>query len=297
MRLGFITSFTFHAIIILFAMVSIPAAWNADDEMIVLPVELLDISEITNVASLQDKPKPEEMPEEPTPPKPEPPKQNKVSDSAPEPIQELTEGEMPPLPEVKKKPEEAKKEPEKKAEKVNYAKAKPRKKPRPPKRKNKDDFDVDQIAALLDKTPEEEQTRQPQKEPKLEDTLEDFLKSLDDAPKQSVGFGTDMTVSEKDAIRQHILQCWRVPAGAAKPEELIVVLRIELEKDGTLKSPPTVIRTGSSSFGSNTFSRASADAASRAVVRCQPYDFLPLDKYESWDDITFTFNPGAMIGR
>lgn len=297
MRLGFITSLTFHVIIILFALVTIPSAWNADDEMIVLPVELLDISEMTNVASLRDKPKPEEVPEEPSPPKREPPKQNKISESVPEPVQEPAEGEMPPLPEVKKKPEEIKKEPEKKAEKVNFAKAKPRKKPKPPKRKNKDDFDVDQIAALLDKAPEEDTSPQPQKEPKLEDTLDDFLKSLDNAPKQSVGFGTDMTVSEKDAIRQHILQCWRVPAGAAKPEELIVVLRIQLKKDGTLKSPPSVIRTGSSSFGSNTFSRASADAATRAVVRCQPFDFLPLDKYESWDDITFTFNPGAMIGR
>ncbi len=296
MRFGFFISLLFHGVILMFAVVTLPNAWRADDELTILPVDLLSIDEITNVAAKVEK-KPPEL-EEIAELKPKPVTAQKEQQAPPPPkVIAPAKDALPPLPDPKKKPE---KKPEPKAEErtevTQLAKAKPRKKPSPPTPKRQEkDFNLDQIAALLDKKEKED----PKPQPKQEDPLDDFLNSLevDEAPRQATGLGTGLTMSELDAIRQHIRTCWRVPAGAANPEELVVDIRIQLNKDGTLTTPPQVTKTGASSFNRNSFSQAAADAAVRAVQRCQPYDFLPTDKYERWNDITFTFNPAPMIGR
>jgi len=33
-----------------------------------------------------------------------------------------------------------------------------------------------------------------------------------------------------------------------------------------------------------------------AVRKCEPLDFLSADRYETWKEIEFTFDPGEMAG-
>jgi colicin import membrane protein len=38
-----------------------------------------------------------------------------------------------------------------------------------------------------------------------------------------------------------------------------------------------------------------SEAAVRAVQQCAPYTFLPIAKYELWQDIILTFDPDEMF--
>ncbi len=47
--------------------------------------------------------------------------------------------------------------------------------------------------------------------------------------------------------------------------------------------------------GSDPFFRAAADSARRAVLRCQPYQ-MPADKYDAWNEVNVTFDPRELFG-
>ncbi|TNE58766.1 MAG: hypothetical protein EP340_04450 [Alphaproteobacteria bacterium] len=294
MKLGLFLSALFHLAAVLAGMVVLPAKWADQERFEVIPIELLTIADETNVIA-----KSEEVKEEPQ----EAPKEEKLfAEAAPAPEVEqkvVPEDAMPALP--KDKPEE--KKPEPKAEEKpkpqpdRAAKARPRHKPKPPA--DTSDFSFDDIekslkqTALLDKKPTEEE----QKPSDFESAMEDFFGSELDQDRQKVGAGNDLTMSEVDYLKNAIASCWRPPAGAANPEELIVDLKIYFNRDGSLAAAPEVTRSGTSTFYKNTFAQAAESAALRAVEKCAPYDQLPESKYERWRVVTFTFDPSSMVGQ
>ena len=107
--------------------------------------------------------------------------------------------------------------------------------------------------------------------------------------------GLPLSMSELDAIRSQIAKCWSVPAGAKNAENLQVTLRVQLQQDGTVitveLADESVPRYGSG----DTFFRAAADSALRAVRQCSPLKNLPPEKYQTWKDIIMTFDPKEML--
>jgi colicin import membrane protein len=204
----------------------------------------------------------------------------------PEPKPKPVEAKPEPKKEPEKKPEaEALKKDEKKVEKPKKEEAKvvpkPPKKPDPPKKqaekkppRHEQKFDADRIAALLDK-------RQPQRVAAAGDTLN----STASLGTQS-GFAAQLSQNEIDALRARIQQCWNPPAGAADAKDLVVLLRIRFNQDGSLAGQPAVVNRGS-----GTYFQVAAESALRAVVRCAPYTFLPVAKYDAWKDVEVTFDP------
>ena len=193
-----------------------------------------------------------------------------------------------PKKEPEKKPEveslqKADKKDEKKEPKKEEVKLPP-KKPEPKKEvaekkptQEQPKFDADRIAALLDK-------RQPQR-------LAAAGNMLSPAPSLGAATGSAprLTMNEIEALRARIQQCWNPPAGAADARDIIVELRIRFNQDGSLAGPPTVSNRGSSSYF-----QVAAESAMRAVVRCAPYTFLPIAKYDAWKDVEVTFDPREM---
>jgi colicin import membrane protein len=104
------------------------------------------------------------------------------------------------------------------------------------------------------------------------------------------GFAQRLTQSEIDALRAQIQACWNPPTGAEEADKLIVRLRIQFNQDGTLAREPELMNRGES-----TFFRIAAEAAMRAVRRCQPYT-LPAHKYDVWKDVEVNFDPRDMSG-
>ena len=154
------------------------------------------------------------------------------------------------------------------------------KKPTPPKKEPEKKFDPSNIAALLDKAPD----KAPKSTP-LEST-EDFEAPATDDPAAA------LTMSETDALRQRVEQCWNVSGltGTADAEKLRATVRFGLNPDGSLAGRPTIVRSSGGSL-----SRLLAERAIQAVQSCAPYDFLPADKYTSWRDNTFNFDLGGMM--
>jgi colicin import membrane protein len=223
----------------------------------------------------------------PTTEKVEPPK-------PPEPVKKAEPKPLTPQPQPRPEPKQAfAKEPEPKidpiAEALKKDTAKPEKKteqkaevPTPPKKpephKPQPRFDASRIAALLDK-------RDPQRHSATGDTL---------STKPSMGLPTgraaSLTQSEIDALRARIQQCWNPPAGLADARDLVVVVRIRFNQDGSLSADPTL----SNSAANPTF-QVAAESALRAVRRCAPYSFMPIAKYDVWKDVEVTFDPRDMF--
>lgn len=103
-----------------------------------------------------------------------------------------------------------------------------------------------------------------------------------------------LALSEMDALKYQLAQCWNVPAGAMNAEDLIVDIRIEVNPDRTVRQA-TIEDQGR--YNHDSFFRAAADSARRAVFnpRCSPLA-LPPDKYDIWKVILIRFNPREMFG-
>ncbi|MDH5557448.1 MAG: TonB C-terminal domain-containing protein [Alphaproteobacteria bacterium] len=294
MRKAFIYSLIFHVGVAIVALASIPAS-NP------LPVEDVstmdvDIADLT-VTTRNRKPPPEEKvePKEAPPAPPPPPKPRPSPPPEPEPEPAPVEPdavEAPPEPEPA--PPETPKE-------QQVAIVTPTAKPRPKNIKKKDDFDSMLKTLELD---DQESADSPDKKPKEKDffdelNLDEIKPDEEPAPREKTQLasiiGTRLTVSEKDALRRQIEQCWNVPIGARNPEELVVEIKILVNRDRTVRDAVIV---DYARVAADKFFRTMAESARRAVKnpKCSPLK-LPPDKYNEWREITMTFDPSKMVGR
>jgi colicin import membrane protein len=231
--------------------------------------KVVDKPEIVPTAEqLQPKPEPEQKKPEPKkaePKPPEPPKPEMKTALAKE------EPKPDPIAEALKKADT--KNPEKKAEK----KVEP---PKPEKKHEKQQpkFVSNDIRALLDK-------RDPQRRAATGATL-------NNTPALGTATGTAVALSqnELDALRARLRQCWNVPVGVAEARDLIVTVRIQFNRDGSLQGEPRLMNTGS-----HPAFTAASESALRAVRTCAPYTFLPVAKYEAWKDVIIDFDPRDMF--
>jgi outer membrane biosynthesis protein TonB len=266
MRTGAMVSAILHVSIILLTVVGFPFLMPEITPTPVIDIEFVEIGEMTNVretVKADDKP--------PTPePKPEPeeteipPQELALAPDTPS----LTVDKLPePPPEPEPpKPEEAKK--------PEPPKEKPKEKP-----KKKEEFDVDQVMKdLLAQAPEAKPETQ------------------SDKTRERVGAGTAQMSTQRDAIagmlRSQVERCWSPPIGAPNAEQLIVSLEVSLGPDGAVRGLPQVVDT--TRLG-DTYYRAAAEAAQRAVMQCSPYQ-LPAEYYDVWKAIKFNMDPREILG-
>jgi colicin import membrane protein len=225
------------------------------------PVEDLNAKvekkEVTATTSEQTpEPKPKQPDPKPAAAPPEPKTEAKAADKK-EPEQKID-----PIAQALKK-DEAKK-PDKKAESKPQPVKKPE--PQPPK------FDPRKVAALLDKR---DPTRLAAAGAAFNSTA-----SLG----TSAGTSTQLSQNELDALRGRIRQCWALPAGT-DAAEIVVEVRMQLRKDGSLEVNPTVL-----SRNTKPMAHIVAETATRAIQMCAPYNFLPAAKYETWKDVIVAFD-------
>jgi colicin import membrane protein len=309
MRVDWIISAIGHAGVLAYALVSIAAAPLNKPPSESLPVDIMSSTEFSQLtkgiktAAKADVPKPlvekvgepkptenpankvvdkpdvvaaADEPPKPTPPKPEakPAPTPPVRQARPEPKQAFTKEEQKtdPIADAIKR-DQAKKQEQKQATPA------PQKKQEPQKQQPK--FDASQIQqrlALLDK-------RDPQRRAAIGDTL---------SPTPSLGTPTGsaatLSQSEIDALRARLRDCWTVPAGLADARDLVVTVRIQFNKDGSLSADPRLMNQGS-----HPAFQAASESALRAVRRCAPYTFMPPAKYEGWKDIIVDFDPRDMF--
>lgn len=273
---GLACSVAFHLLLLLLMIFGLPSLLKNEPpiEPAAITVEILPISSISNVKPSEgtqiEKPKPEEPIPEPEKIKPSPPVKTSEP-TPPPPVPEPTPAPVPPKPEIKK--------PEIKPE----IKPEPKKEPKKPKE--------DDLAAILKAVKEEatkEKTTDKKEPPK--DKTSPFHKAISNRfdPSQN------MSISEKDAIMGQLARCWNPPAGAKNAHELVVVIDAEFNNDGSYIKAE-IADESRSRYNSDSFFRAAADAALRAVRQCSPLKNLPPGKYDTWRAMELHFDPREML--
>jgi len=294
MQFSLIISFLFHAVIILVAYFGIPLLPERDlvvDAPIV--VEIINIDDVSNVPAPQPKAKKKPEPKKPEPPK-EKPKPPPPAPEKPTPQPE-PEAEPEPAPEPEAEPVPEKKVEKKPKPKPEVVKPKPRlktvkvsRKPKPPKK----ELDFTSLMKNLDlkKTPKAEKKEEDQ--PKLDDFAKDIAAAIK-KPSQFSDASRPLSITEIDALRQHIAKCWNPPIGAKDAENLKIEIEVTMNQDGT----PRAASIGSRSNLSDPFYRAAAESALRAVNnrRCWPYPLSP-ETYDQWQNMTLVFDPRELLG-
>ena len=184
---------------------------------------------------------------------------------------------VPPPPPPKPKPKPESVPPPQVAKAEPRIKAKPKRKPEPPPR--------DPMASVL-KTVEELKRQAPKNEekpPATVDTAQLAPRYTPDEPP---------TINLIDLVKRQIQECWSLPAGAKEAENLVVDIRVALDPDGTVRQARIV---DAARMEQDSFFRAAAESARRAVLKCSPLK-LPPETYQQWKTMTLTFDPKEMFG-
>ena len=247
--------------LVLFAALSLGWQWSQQalppaDEMVA--VEFVDIADAPRVTETP-KPSMAAAPQETTAPAPE-------AAAAPEPE---TVADAVPLPD---KPKEAPKKPEspKKAE-APPASAKP--------------LDMSKLSNLIDKA-------LPRARTKPLDTSK-LATSIEAAAPRTAAIDPRAAATIAQAIRAQVAPCWNPPIGGADVRKMTVLIRADFTRDGRLIGVPSIVSQTGVTAGNADYSRAFAETARRALLRCSPLK-LPVKQYDLWKSAEINFDPESM---
>ena len=231
----------------------------------IVSVELIQISDKTNI--------------------PYAPKARKVIEKVKEEEKRIVSDQAPPAAKEKEKPDRIPMPNEKKEKKEIVKKKQNPEEIKPEIRQSsefekKEVIDTNQIAALIDKAKEEQALKE-----------KNSNKLTQSSVKNS--FATGLTLSEEDALRAQIFGCWSVPLGLPYNDNLLVRIKLDLKKDGTIMKSEILDHERMNRPGQK-FYKILAESALRAVRICQPLK-VPPTGYEKWKDLQLNFNPTEML--
>ncbi len=261
-----IYSITFHSVLVLLTILSLPFMLREPIDLPpIVSVELIQISDKTSI--------------------PYAPKARKIIEETKKKEERLVSEQAPPAAKAKEKPDRIPLPNEKKEEKQIIKKKQNPEEIKPQIRQasefeKKEIVDTNQIAALIDKAKEEEAVKQKKSN-----------KITQSSKKNS--FATGLTLSQEDALRAQIFGCWSVPLGLPYDEDLLVRIKLKLEKDGTILKSEILDHQRMNKPGQK-FYKVLAESALRAVRLCQPLK-VPPTGYDKWKELQLNFNPTEML--
>ena len=262
-----IYSITFHSVLVLLTILSLPFMLREPIDLPpIVSVELIQISDKTNI--------------------PYAPKARKIIEEKKKKEEKRVVSEQaPPAAKAKEKPDRIPLPDEKKEEKKIVKKKQNPEEVKPEIRQSsefekKEIIDTNQIAALIDKAKKVEAVETKKTE-----------KITQNSQKNS--FATGLTLSEEDALRAQIFGCWSVPLGLPYDDNLLVRIKLELKKDGTIMKSEILDHERMNKPGQK-FYKILAESALRAVRLCQPLK-VPPTGYDKWKNLQLNFNPTEML--
>ena len=260
-------SVSFHALMILITFLTLPFMLREPIDLPpIVSVELIQISDKTSIPFA---PKARKIIEE-TKKKED---DRVVSEQAPPAAKAKEKPDRIPLPNDKKEKKEIVKK------KQNPEEIKPQIR-QSSEFEKKELVDTNQIAALIDKAKEVEAVK------KIDDN-----KITQSTQKNS--FASGLTLSEEDALKAQIFGCWSVPLGLPYDQNLLVRIKLQLKKDGTIMKSEILDHERMNRPGQK-FYKVLAESALRAVRLCQPLK-VPPTGYDKWKNLQLNFNPTEML--
>ena len=261
-----IYSITFHSVLVLITILSLPFMLREPIDL--PPIVSMELIQISDTTSLPYAPKARKIIEE-TKKKEE---ERLVSEQAPPAAKAKEKPDRIPLPnEIKDEKQIIKK-------KQNPEEIKPEVR-QASEFEKKEIVDTNEIAALIDKAKEVESVKK-----KTEKITQSSRKN---------SFATGLTLSQEDALRAQIFGCWSVPLGLPYDVDLLVRIKLKLKKDGTIIKSEILDHQRMNRPGQK-FYKILAESAIRAVRLCQPLK-VPPTGYEKWKNIQLNFDPTEML--
>ena len=266
MSRGLLFSFIFHAFVISITALTLPFMLREPIDLPpIVSVELIEITDKTNI--------------------PFAPKAREIIEKVKKEDKRVVSEQAPPADKAKEKPDRIPMPEDKKEIKKIVKKKQNPEEIKPQIRQasefeKKELFDPDQIAALIDKAKEIEAVKK-----------KDKNKITQSSKKNS--FATGLTLSEEDALRAQIFGCWSIPLGLPYDQDLLVRIKLQLKKDGTIMRSEILDHERMNRPGQK-FYKVLAESALRAVRLCQPLK-VPPTGYEKWKDLQLNFNPTEML--
>lgn len=308
-----IISVVLHLAVFAFVIFGIPN-WHKDVE-IDQPVAVELVDNISDTATTNKPPAKVKPVEKPTP---EPPKKQEKKNTDHQ--QEKVEKELPqqepskPEPQPAQKPQEVKDAPPPPDEEILESIPEKESKVTPKK------VDLPKEKPLQPTPEPKPQKEKPKEKPKkqvadtkkTQESFDSLLKDLtpnektnEEQPEESTtnghpepapdvhNFSTVLSMTELDALRYQLSQCWNIQSGARDSQDLSVDVRVEVNQSRVVTSKEIVDQNR---YINDSFFRAAADSALRALNNpaCTPLN-LPPEKYDQWHEMTINFDPREMF--
>ena len=261
-----IYSITFHSVLVLLTILSLPFMLREPIDLPpIVSVELIQITDKTSI--------------------PYAPKARKIIEETKKEEERLVSEQAPPAAKAKEKPDRIPLPNEKKEEKKIIKKKQNPEEIKPEIRQasefeKKEIVDTNQIAALIDKAKEIEAVKQKETDKVTQSNRKN-------------SFATGLTLSQEDALRAQIFGCWSVPLGLPYDADLLVRIKLKLKKDGTIMKSEILDHQRMNRPGQK-FYKVLAESALRAVRLCQPLK-VPPTGYDKWKELQLNFNPTEML--
>ena len=263
-------SIFFHGMMIILTAFSLP--FVKKDPISIPPIIAIDLIQISEKTQLPFAPKAREIIEKIKEKK----KNRVVTKQAPPKITPKEKPKTVPLPKdlkIEKKEEKKKKQNPKEVKELNRQSSEFEK---------KELFDPNKIAALIDKSKEENA------DIKKKQTLE-----LTQNQDNRVTLDKGLTLSQEDAVKAQIYKCWNIPLGLPYDQDLLVRIRLKLNNDGSILSSEILDHARMNKPGQGFF-KVLAESALRAVKLCNPLR-MPTTGHEKWKDLQLNFDAKEML--
>ena len=293
---GLPASIVLHAAVLSAGYIVLPGLSRPTQVSVeIVPIELVEVSELTNIAPRVQREEPEEVEE---PPRLEDYLDDVDSVSEDAIVEEdmMAASEIVPEPDVsdtviipddpvetpapEPEPDEPEPEPD-----------------RPLLEQQPEDDPLDSILGdasnLFDRTPRDQSKSPPPPPSDDRSDLEDEQPGAAD-DRRGAGEQTGNTAAVVSMIQAQMKICWDDVVDLPNPERLNVTVSVTLNRDGTLKDDVELVKPARVPIGDRTMGVA-VDRAVRAVRNCSPYR-LPVeaqDFYEDWDEVTLNIGPVA----
>ena len=263
MKFGLPISFMLHGMAVFGGMFLWSGAAKELTQVNIIPLEIVTVSDVSNVKAARKKP-PKELPKEPPKEDVAPPLVN-----PPKPIETSPDGllpadDTPPPEEPAERPKDELKD-------------------KPPA------FNLDAFSDMVD----EARTQSPDTSTQTVLGNEAANIEMSDKNIEGVGAGTGATISVNDYIQSKMKPCWSVDKGAVDYQNLRVVVRLGLDNKGEI-TELKVINAAQIIASSNNSWRAARDRVITGLRECAPYDGLQMRNFEEWKTMKLNFQPGEM---
>ncbi|MAN72566.1 MAG: hypothetical protein CME84_00555 [Henriciella sp.] len=265
---------------------------ETEEEFVLVPVELVEVGEMTNVAPVVEPEEPEPVEEEPEPePEPEPEEEDVPVEEVPDerdiPVDDVETSQEAPAPEAEDdilpnfeaEPDEEEEAPPEEPEEERPATPNPQR-----KSSALDDLLNSAESTFQSERETRRETRPPPREPEPK---------REEAPapqerRSGAGERTANTVRIEQLLYNQIYPCWDGVSDQPEPERLNVSMRARLDAEGNVIDLD-LVRPSRAPIGDRSMQLA-IERAQRAVQKCQPYR-LPRDDYDLWKEATINLGP------